>query len=469
MAPGQAPREGQTLTASASTNDSDATLHYQWQKSNNNFASFTVIGTDNPSYVVQEPDEGFSIRVVASTTDPDNSQTTSVISVTTGPVLDRLPTVTTPVITGTAQEGQTLTASASSGESDDPVTYAWYSSADGYTSAIGFGATYLVKETDEGFTLEAKATAANDGGLTATATSAATSAVVDAAPTVTTPVITGTAQEGQTLTASAQSGEADDPVTYAWYSSADGYTNAVGFGASYQVKETDEGFTLEAKATATNDNGVTISATSTTSVVVDAAPTVTTPIIGGMAREGQTLTASASGERATIPSPTPGTTRPTATPIRSAPVPRMWCRKATKTPRSRSRPPPPTTTARLLSATSAASSKVLDNSSLSLSVSVVANGSVQQGQTLVASATPGDTDDTGSPVAYQWQSSSDGGQTWTNVSGALAGNFANGQPSSFYQLSEGDEGKVFRATASFTDDTGQAVSQPVRRLCRSPT
>jgi hypothetical protein len=57
---------------------------------------------------------------------------------------------------------------------------------------------------------------------------------------VTTPTISGTAQEGQTLTASANSGQSDNPVTYAWYSSADNYTNPIGTGASYQVKDGDE-------------------------------------------------------------------------------------------------------------------------------------------------------------------------------------------------------------------------------------
>ena len=45
-------------------------------------------------------------------------------------MLDAAPTVTTPLITGTAQEGQTLTASASSGQSDNPVTYQWQISTD---------------------------------------------------------------------------------------------------------------------------------------------------------------------------------------------------------------------------------------------------------------------------------------------------------------------------------------------------
>ena len=44
------------------------------------------------------------------------------------------------------------------------------------------------------------------------------------------------------------------------------------------------------------------------------------------------------------------------------------------------------------------------------------------------------------------------------MAATAAGNFANGVPSSFYQLTESDEGKVFRAMASFTDDTGQVVS-----------
>jgi hypothetical protein len=99
-------------------------------------------------------------------------------------VLDAAPTITTPVISGTAQEGQTLTAAASS-ESDNPVSYAWYSSADNYITPIGSGPTYLVKEGDEHFTIEVKATAANDNGVTASATSAATAAVLDAAPTIT--------------------------------------------------------------------------------------------------------------------------------------------------------------------------------------------------------------------------------------------------------------------------------------------
>ena len=114
----------------------------------------------------------------------------------------------------------------------------------------------------------------------------------------------------------------------------------------------------------------------------------------------------------------------------------------------------------MVSATSAATSNVLDDSSLSLTVSVVGKGNppVQQGQTLVAIATfHGDIDDLSAPVTYQLDSLSDGASTWTNVPAKTA-QFHQRRPSSFLQLTEHDEGLLFRAIASFTDDTGQLVS-----------
>ncbi len=179
IATGASPKAGQTLTASAvTTNDSDATfVGYQWQGSSDGGTTWNAIaGATSSTYTVQESDEGTELRVLAIGSDSETGQITAP-SVATGPVLDALPTVTVPIITGTAAPGQTLIASAAAGESDDTVSYAWYSSANGYTTAIGTGATYLVKTGDEGSTIEVKATATNDNGATITATSAATSAV----------------------------------------------------------------------------------------------------------------------------------------------------------------------------------------------------------------------------------------------------------------------------------------------------
>jgi VCBS repeat-containing protein len=115
---------------------------------------------------------------------------------------------------------------------------------------------------------------------------------IDAPPTITTPVISGTVQEDQTLTASATAGEGGDTVSYAWYSSADNYTHPVGTGASYVVKDSDEGFTVEVVATATGTNGLHTSSTSmaTAPVLPKAEPPVLTGASGGGFSEGAAVT-----------------------------------------------------------------------------------------------------------------------------------------------------------------------------------
>src|SRR5205823_342749 len=100
-------------------------------------------------------------------------------------------------ITGTAQEGQVLTAvNGALNDSDAAVTgYQW--TRDGVNIAGATSSTYTVTEADETHLLRLIETATDsDGGPSTTSTSAPTAAVLDAAPTVTTPVITGTAGEG---------------------------------------------------------------------------------------------------------------------------------------------------------------------------------------------------------------------------------------------------------------------------------
>ena len=99
-------------------------------------------------------------------------------------------------------------------------------------------------------------TARDEGDTSAPAMMSIT--VKDAAPSVTTPTITGTAIEGQTLTASANGG--NDAVTYQWYSSVDNYQTPIGSGSTYQLQETDEGNRIKVIATVTDENGATISA-----------------------------------------------------------------------------------------------------------------------------------------------------------------------------------------------------------------
>ena len=80
---------GKALT-SVATNDSDATIHYQWQSSTDGGQTWTAIAgaADSANYVVQQSDENNDIRVVATTSDPDNSLSATATSAATGPVID---------------------------------------------------------------------------------------------------------------------------------------------------------------------------------------------------------------------------------------------------------------------------------------------------------------------------------------------------------------------------------------------
>ena len=95
----------------------------------------------------------------------------------------------TPIVVGTAQEGQTLTAS----DSDTSATFQWQSLVNGtWTSISGAtGSTYTVAEGDENNVLRVVAT-----GTTRSADSAATAKVIDVTPTLSV-AVSGTAQEAR--------------------------------------------------------------------------------------------------------------------------------------------------------------------------------------------------------------------------------------------------------------------------------
>jgi Ca2+-binding RTX toxin-like protein len=78
---------------------------------------------------------------------------------------------------------------------------------------------------------------------------------------------------------------------------------------------------------------------------------------------------------------------------------------------------------------------------------VFVTGIAAEGKTLTA--TVSDPDGLGGTVAYQWQSSADGGLSWTPIAGAT---------SASYTVTASDAGHQIRASASFVDGKGQAES-----------
>lgn len=193
-----------------------------------------------------------------------------------------------PTISGTPQEGQTLTASDSGG----PYTWAWEScdtTGNGCSAIAGATAsTYTLTSSDVGHTIRVKATDASGSTESApTAVIASATAPKNTAP----PTISGTAQVGSTLTAT-QGTWSGNPTKYAYaWSRCDSKGNgcaAIGGATSstYKVTSADVATTLRAAVTASNSAG---SATATS------APTapVPAPVVNGCPSGTGTIQASA--------------------------------------------------------------------------------------------------------------------------------------------------------------------------------
>ena len=212
-----------------------------------------------------------AFSLVADTVSVQSSDTTA-----SPPVNTVLPT-----ISGTAQVGQTLTASAGTWTGTQPITYAYQwrrcnTSGASCADIAATGSSYAATSADVGSTLRVVVTATNSAG-TATATSDPTAVVQSASsPPVNTvlPTISGTAQDGQMLTGSPGSWTGTQPITYAYQwrrcnTSGASCADISATGSSYVATSTDVGSTLRVVVTATNSAG-TAAATSNPTAVVQA-------------------------------------------------------------------------------------------------------------------------------------------------------------------------------------------------------
>ena len=217
-----------------------------------------------------------------------------------------------PTIDGTAQVGETLTASTSDIEDADGLSgatfsYQWLSSRD--TEIQGAtDAAYILVPGDAGKTIKVKVSFTDDEGNAEMLTSAATDAVSPAPtpnnPATGAPTISGTAQVGETLaaeTSGINDGDGLDNVayTYQWLSSRD--TEIQGAtDRTYTLAATDEGKAIKVRVSFTDDANNQETLTSAATEAVAAAPTPNSPATGaptisGTAQVGETLTADKSG------------------------------------------------------------------------------------------------------------------------------------------------------------------------------
>lgn len=212
---------------------------------------------------------------------------------------------TLPLVTGTSQQGKTVTAQTGSWSGTNPIvfSYQWrHCDAAGATCANIAGATgqtYSLAGPDVGSTVRVAVTATNGEG-TATALSDA-SAVVSGlnAPSATSaPVISGTAREGQQVTTSDGTWNGSQPITFSYqWLICDNNGNAChdisgATSQAYTVRAGDKGNTLRVTVKATNAGGSTSAVSGSSSGVAssDTAPASTAaPSLTGTATVGSVL------------------------------------------------------------------------------------------------------------------------------------------------------------------------------------
>ena len=225
--------------------------------------------------------------VVASNGAGSSPPATSVPSEVVSAALRAPANVSLPAISGTAQEGQTLSANPGTWtEAPAGYTYAWRRcGAAGASCKAIEGATaptYTLGAADVGHTLRVRVTAFNGAGFSAPATSLQTAVVTATAqpPTNTNPpTITGAAQQGQTLAASTGSWTGSPTAfAYAWKRCGAGGASCTAIAgataATYTVAEADVAKTLRVSVVASNAAGSSAPATSEPSAVVTGTGTI---------------------------------------------------------------------------------------------------------------------------------------------------------------------------------------------------
>ena len=310
---------GEMLTADTSDVEDGNGLdrvqfRFQWV-SHDGSADTDIASATDSTYTLAASDEGKTIKVRVAFTDRGGyAESLTSAATATVAAAPNSPATGAPVISGTAEVGNTLTADTSDiadadGLSGATFTHQWIAN-DGTADTDKQDATdsiYTLVAADEGKTIKMRVSFTDDAGNVETLTSTATSSVAARPNSAATgaPIISGTAQVGETLTADTSGiGDADGltnvSYSYQWIrndgNSDTNITDAT--DSTYTLVAADEGKTIKGEVSFADDagNDETLTSIATSSVVARPNSAATgAPTISGTAQVGETLTADTTG------------------------------------------------------------------------------------------------------------------------------------------------------------------------------
>ncbi|MCI5049404.1 MAG: cadherin repeat domain-containing protein [Rickettsiales bacterium] len=254
---------GQALstTNGSWTSDSLITYSYQWRRSGSD-----ISGATSASYVLQTADFNHTITVRVSATNSDGSANAT--SAATGTIAESVPSNTAiPVISGTAQVGETLSVTDGTWSSISTPTYSYQWQRAGSDISGATSSSYTLVSADYNNTITCEVTATNTAGA-AMAESAATGTVAENVPINTAlPVISGSPVVGQTLNVTTGTWDSISTPGYSYQWQADGSNISGATSSSYALTSSELGAVITCEVTATNTVGSDMAESSGTSAV----------------------------------------------------------------------------------------------------------------------------------------------------------------------------------------------------------
>ncbi|HEY8085745.1 MAG TPA: calcium-binding protein, partial [Methylophilaceae bacterium] len=460
--------QNQVLTASNTLADTDGlgTITYQWQSSPDGNAWANISGATASTFTLADAQVGKLVRAVASYTD-GHGNPESVPSTATTAIVNVNDTPTGSIaVSGTVTQNQVLTANSTLADGDGlgALIYQWQSSPDGTTWTDISGATaatFTLTETQVGKQIRVNASYTDGHGTAESATSTATAMVANVNDTPTGSVaFSGVAVQNQVLTASNTLADADGlgTIAYQWQTSPDGstWTNISGATATtFTLTDTQVGKQIRVIASYTDGHGTSESKASPASgFIANVNDTPTGAVsIAGTATQNQVLTASNTladvdglGTIAYQWQTSPdGSTWTNISGATSATFTLTEIQVGKQVRAVASYTDGHGTAESVASSATTTIANVNDTPTGTVTIA----GTATQNQILTASNTLADIDGLNT-ISYQWQSSTDSGSTWTNISGATTATFT---------LTDTQVGQQVRVTASYTDGHGTAESK----------
>ena len=208
-----------------------------------------------------------------------------------------------PVISGTAERGETLTSTTGTWTGTGTITYAYQWKRNGADISGATASTYVLVVADDNANMTCVISATDTEG-TKSATSNTLGPVLGSPFLLSSPVASGTAQVGQTLSTTDGTWQGVATITFAYQWRRDAVNIAGATSSTYTLVADDYNTNLDCVVTATNGLGSANADSNDLGPIAGTAPVISgVPTISTQTQVGETITATAASVTG-VPTPT---------------------------------------------------------------------------------------------------------------------------------------------------------------------